>query len=816
MPIPQNWLRPFGCSLLAILPAVTFAQFNQNYATPYAITTLAGTTSSGVEDGTQARLCQPHDVAVDAAGNLYIADTANQTIRKRTPDGNVTTIAGLAGEIGITDGNGAAARFYEPVGVAVDAIGNIYVADRGNHVIRKITPAGAVSTLAGTARNQGSSDGTGAAARFSFPRAIATDAAGNVYVADSGNNLVRKITPTGGVTTLAGAPGLSGFADGPGGTARFNRPEGIAVDVAGNVYVADYFNHCIRKISPSGETSTLAGQAQAGGQVDGTGTVARFSYPNGVDVDASGNLFVSSRSSTVRKVTPGGTVTTLAGALEALGSNDGAGAAARFRNPEDVTVDAGGNIYVADTGNNTIRRISPDSIVTTVAGISEEASYGYADATGSAARFSKLTDIAVDAAGNLYVPDQANCRIRKITPSGVVTTFAGLANVLSSTDGNLANATFYAPAGIAIDAGGNIYVSDYDLHIIRKITPAGIVSTLAGGMGLPALADGTGTAARFARPAGMDTDAAGNLYVMDQSNSAVRKITPTGDVTTLITSAQLGYPSLLYNARDLAVDPSGNVFICDRVTNTIRKLSTDGILSIVAGSGQINGWGDGTGTGARFNLPVGIAIDGSGNLYVTEDVSKLVRRITPAGVVTTVVGAVHIDSRKDGVGEKSGLEAPYGVAVDAAGNIYITDSGSVRKIQLAAAPVITSQPQNQTVTAGGSVQFSVTTTGAPEPTYQWFFNGNPFAGATSSTLSFSNVRATDAGDYTVVLTNALGSVTSSRATLSVGSSTPPPASGGGSGSGGGGGGGGAPSLWFVFSLLALLGIRQFRRPSREQ
>lgn len=801
---PVLLLLSIAAIVLSSVPAR--AQFAQNYATPYAITTLAGTTSNGTEDGTDARLCQPNAVSVDAAGNLYIADTANHTIRKRTTNGNVTTLAGLATAIGSVDGAGAAARFYEPAGVAVDLNGNVYVADRSNHVIRKITPGGVVTTLAGLAGNQGSTDGVGAAARFRFPRAVAVDAAGNIYVADSWNHTVRKITPLGGVTTLAGAPGQYGHADGA--AARFNRPEGVAVDAAGYVYVADYFNQCIRKISPAGETSTLAGQVPMAGHIDGTGSAARFTAPNGITVDAAGNLFVTSMSDTVRKVTPNGTVTTLAGAMEIPGSNDGTGLAARFLNPKGLVVDGTGNLYVADAGNNTLRRIAPDQTVTTIVGLSEQASLGYADGTGRNARFSKLTDIAVDAAGNLYVPDQDNSCIRKITPSGVVTTFAGSPGNIGATDGSLAQATFFSPRGIAIDAAGNIYVSEYYINTIRKITPGGTVSTLAGIEGQPAFADGVGAAARFNRPAGLDVDAAGNVYVMDYGNNAVRKITPAGVVSTVVTSSQYGYPVLLEYASHLAVDPAGNVFICDSVTNTIRKFSTDGILSIVAGSGYINGWNDGTGTGARFNYPIGIAIDPAGNLFVTEESSKLVRRISPAGVVTTVVGALHIDSRKDGVGERSGLDAPFGATTDDAGNIYITDAGSVRKIQPAAVPAITSQPQNQSVTVGGSVQFSVTAAGVPDPAYQWYLNGQPYAGATGRTLSFSNARTADAGDYTVVVTNDLGSVASNRATLTVSSGSSPQTPGGGGGSGGGGGG--SHSLGFLLALLLSAGMR-FRR-----
>ena len=226
--------------------------------------------------GSAARFYFPNGVAVDSAGNVYVADTNNYTIRKITPSGVVSTLAGLAGSPGSADGTGSAARFNDPYGVAVDSAGNVYVADTGNNTIRKITPSGVVSTLAGLAGSIGSADGTGSAARFFQPYGVAVDSAGNVYVADTNNNTIRKITPSGVVSTLAGLAGSFGSADGTGSAARFYYPEGVAVDSAGNVYVADTGNDTIRKITPSGVVSTLAGLAGSIGSADGTGSAARF------------------------------------------------------------------------------------------------------------------------------------------------------------------------------------------------------------------------------------------------------------------------------------------------------------------------------------------------------------------------------------------------------------------------------------------------------------------------------------------------------------------------------------------------------------
>ena len=270
----------------------------------------------------------------------------------------VSTLAGTAGSSGSVDGTGAAARFYNPTGVAADATGTVYVADQSNHTIRKITAAGVVSTLAGTAGSSGSDNGTGAAARFYNPSNVAVDAAGTVYVADKDNSTIRKITAAGVVSTLAGTAGSLGSDDGTGAAARFNNPAGVAVDAAGTVYVAERFNYTIRKITAAGVVSTLAGTAGSSGSTDGTGAAARFLFPNSVAVDAAGTVYVADRgNSTIRKITAAGVVSTLAGTAGSSGSTNGTGADARFNQPIGVAVDAAGAVYVADQGNHLIRVI---------------------------------------------------------------------------------------------------------------------------------------------------------------------------------------------------------------------------------------------------------------------------------------------------------------------------------------------------------------------------------------------------------------------------------------------------------------------------
>ena len=268
-----------------------------------------------------------------------------------------TTLAGSAGIVGSANGTGSAAQFSSPYGLAVDGSGNIYVADSANHLIRKITPGGAVTLFAGTAGSSGSTDAIGSAARFNFPFGVAVDGPGNVYVADYFNFTIRKITAAGVVTTLAGAAGSSGSTDATGSAARFKNPDGIAVDESGNVYVADYNNHTIRKITAAGVVTTLAGTAGSNGTIDGTGSAARFSYPSGVAADGSGNVYVTDYlDQSIRKITSTGVVTSIAGSMGNVGSTDGNGGAALFKFPVRVAVDGTGGVYVSDNANDTIRK----------------------------------------------------------------------------------------------------------------------------------------------------------------------------------------------------------------------------------------------------------------------------------------------------------------------------------------------------------------------------------------------------------------------------------------------------------------------------
>jgi len=1065
---------------LIIFGVLNYVSAQVIYNTPYNFSTISGTPLlQGSTNGaaSNALFSAPGGIAVDPVGNVYIADTGNSVIRKISNSGVVTTFAGVVGSVGCVDGVSTSATFYYPSALALDTSGNVYVADTGNNIIRKITPAGVVSTLAGTQYANGLigsinyngkfADGLGALARFNGPCGITVDSSGNVYVADTGNNVIRKITPQGLVSTLAGSAllGVSTSIDGIGSSATFNGPFGIALDSAGNVYVSEAgyegfsIASVLRKISPQGVVTTIAGHAGLAGAIDGPAATARFNAPCGISIDSTGNLYIADRdNSLIRILSVNGVVSTLGGSTLGSGSIDGTGASSRFQTPAGIAVDSSGRVFVVDTNNNTVRKgilstsgvpsaptnvsVTPgDSnavvsflipvsnggssiigytitatpvaggksvtasgvsspvtvtgltngiaytftatatnsngssiasltssavtpvanivittqpvsqnvslgssatfsvsangaslsyqwtfngnaisgaiyssytvlntnyinsgtyacIVSSVSGVSVTSSnaslsiyipyslrtiagsaytMGSANGTGSTASFLSPQALVVDSSGNVYVADTGNCIIRKITAQGVVTTFAGTSGVTGTTDGPGSIALFNYPCGIAIDNTGNLYVADTYNCTIRKITPTGIVSTIAGQAptsDIPSpinagFKDATGTSAKFNFPRGLACDGAGNVYVADTINCVIRKITPAGLVTTIAgsvtntpqsldgtgTAARFNYPY------SLASDTNGNLWVADTSGQTIRAISPGGVVTTLCGLAGSAGSVGGVGNNSRFNQPASIAVDISGNLYIADQVNSTIRVVTNGNCVCTIAGLAGNVGQTDGLGSNARLYNPFGVAVDAVGNVYVADtqgetirvasaqapeppinlsaiagngsavisfstpvntgvssitnyqvtavsnsngsvitvngtgspivvpgltnglnytfsisaqnssgyglSSSLLTLQLPTSkPIFTVQPQSQNVQTGSNVVFSAVVSGGAL-SYQWYLNGTPIAGATSSSYTILNSQSTATGTYSLVATNALGTTTSSSAVLNV-------------------------------------------------
>jgi hypothetical protein len=599
-----------------------------------------------------------------------------------TPPHSLGLVAGGLGGPGNVDGTGVNARFKSPAGMAVDGAGNLFVADSQSSTIRKIVIAtGAVTTFAGAPGQSGSQDGT-AAARFGYPRSVASDGAGNLFVAD--NSTIRKIViATGAVTTLAGSPNGSGTVDGTGANARFVRPSGIVGDGAGNLFVSDatrsdIASHItIRKVViATGAVTTLA---TLSGQY--------YDVPGSLAFDGAGNLFVAYNACISKVTIATGTLTTFAGSPGQTGSVDGMGTAARFARPSGIASDGAGNLFVPDT--NTLRKVViATGAVTTVV-----------DGTGAPLHFDGPGDIAADGAGNLFVAD--GTMIRKVViATGAVTTFAGANIALGTADGIGAAARFTRPQGIASDGAGNLFVADtYDYTIRQIVVATGVVSTLAGTPGQAGTQDGIGAAASFTAPNSITSDGAGNLYVTD---GIIRKIViATGAVTTVTNGP--GRDPQETGPSGITTDGAGNLYFVQSGEAVWKVVIATGALSPIAGSAGGYGSKDGTGAEASFSGAGGIASDGAGNLFVADTGNATIRKIVIASrAVTTLAGKAGLVGTADGTGATARFNTLGGIASDGAGNLFVADGNTIRKIVISTKTVSTvvGAPGRQGVSLG--------------------------------------------------------------------------------------------------------------------
>jgi uncharacterized protein (TIGR03437 family) len=544
---------------------------------------------------------QPRRITQDSAGNLYFSSSLN-CVFKMAADGTLTLVAGNS-RAGFSGDGGLAvnAQLNSPWGLAFDKAGNLYIADAGNNRVRVVSPQGIINTFAGNGNvsaggGPGAYNDEGAAtdALLHLPMGVAADKNGNVYIADTGDNVVRVVGPDGIIHRFAGDTyGSYGGDYGDPLLAEVHTPSDVAVDSNGAVYIADTANALVRKVA-GGAIITYAG------------TPGTFSYAG----------------------------------------DDGLATKAGLMTPVAIGLDSSGNLYIVDQSDSRIRMVDSKGNITTVAG------NGTADFAGdggkaTAAQLNTPSGVAADTSGNMYIADSANYRIRKVS-SGNISTVAGDGHLSFSGENILAtNAQLNSPHGVAVDSAGNLYLSDTSNNVVRRVGTDGKISTLAG------------PSAQMNSPHGLAVDAASNVYVADTGNARVLKITPSGGVTTAAAAdtAQLVSPT------GVAVDKAGNLYIADMGNNRVRKVSAAGTVTTVAGTGVQGFAGDGQpATSAQLNGPRGVAVDSAGNVYIADTGNNAVRMVSTDGRISTIA---------------SQIVNPRGIAVDSTGGVYVTD-GAIR------------------------------------------------------------------------------------------------------------------------------------------
>lgn len=648
------------------------------------ITTIAGGGPGSNVPALNAALTLTQGAATDSAGNLFF--TAQSRVLRMEPSGNLTLIAGtaVAGFSG-DDGPAAAAQLRTPNGLALDLAGNIYVADYGNNRIRKITPAGVITTFAGNGGFFYAGDGGPATnAQMRSPSGVAVDKSGNVFIAETGSHVIRKVSTDGVISTVAGF-GVGGYS-GDGGDPLFAQilaPHGIAVDKDGTLYIADYGNNRIRKVV-SGKITTISG-AGIGFLGDGQPAAGgRFSGPAGIALDSSNNLYiVDLNNQRIRKIAPGGNISTVAGNGTADFKGDGAAATSATLNfPSGVAVDGGGNVYIADKNNARIRKVVSSGTISSVAGNGTN-SYGGDGALAPSAQLNVPSAVARDAAGNLFIADTGNHRIRRVNVDGAISTYAGNGTAGFGGDGAAASAAqLNNPSGLVIDGDGNLYLADTGNHRVRRITPGGTISSVAGtGTAGNAGDGGAATSAQLSYPSGLAIDTAGNVYVADSGNNRVRRFAPGGSIATMPTGS-------LNSPQGVAVDLAGNLYTADLYNHRIQKLDAKGAISTVAGDGSSGDSGDGgPATSAQLRFPFGVTVTKAGEILIADTSNHAVRLVSADGTITTVVGSGVPGLSGDG-GDPFQAQLFYvrSLIVDEQGNLYVADSGNqrIRKVTPAA------------------------------------------------------------------------------------------------------------------------------------
>ena len=645
------------------------------YSQPYIITTVAGT--DRLLDGHSASgvpLRAVHTVAADGSGNLYLADADDNRVRKINAAGIISTYAGtgIPGYSG-DRGKAAAAELSGPIGLAVDNNGSLYIADRDNFRVRRITPDGTINTVAGNGRVGFLGDNGPAISAQVAPLAVAVDNQGNLYISTF-DYRIRKVDTNGIITTIAGTGSNAYFGDnGPATQAAMGLVVQMAVDSSGNLSLADSGSFAVRKFDAKGIITTIAGGVNPGSIADNIPAVKALMVPNGLTLDNNGNLYLSDfNRDLVRKVSlSSGIITTIAGnANTGFTGDNGIAIQAELNSPAGLAVDSNGQVFVADFGNKRIRKIA-SSLITTVAGTSDGDG-----GPATAAFLNQPVGIAVDNAGNIAIAEVGTALVRRFTAGGAI---------------NRLGLLFGHPIGVAADQSGNFFVVDDEPYLLM-IKPDGTTKIIAGDGDVGYTGDGgAATSAAIDLPTAVAVDSSNNVYITDFFNNRISKISTAVIVTTIAGNGKFQFSGDNAPATaagldpfDIAVDKTNALYVADRSNNRIRRIGPDGTISTVAGSGIAGYAGDGgPATAALLDNPTGVAVDAGGNLYVADSGNAVVRRITPGGLITTIAGnGTFSPPSGDGGPAIAAQIDPSRIAVDSSGNVFVTDllNDRVRKL----------------------------------------------------------------------------------------------------------------------------------------
>jgi trimeric autotransporter adhesin len=807
-----TWVMVLSMLLLGA-PAVSNAQ--------YAINLVAGGGPNGLS-ALSSSVGYPGGVARDGLGNTYVADSYSSRIFKVDSAGMLTVFAGngsgIGGEGGYSGDGGPAtsAELGRPESVAVDASGNVFIADTDNSVIRCVVgvtggcfgstlAVGSITTVAGVFYESSnmciySGDGGPAiSAQLCRPSGVFVDANSNIFIADTENSVIRCVVgvtggcfgstlAVGSITTVAGNVTSGAGYSGDGGAAvaaQLNLPNGVFVDGSGNIFIADTFNSVIREVAvATGKIQTVAGAyypynftCNYSGD-SGVATSAQLCLPSGVSVDGSSNIFIADTDNSVIRCVVGsaggcsgstfavGYITTLAGTgTQGYTGDGGPAASAELDYPNGLYVDASDNVFIADTDNFVIREVSSSTIQTFVG--NHTVAYSGDGHAGTGAALYASAGVFVDGSHNIFVADTYNCAIREVlAATGDIQTVAGKGTCGYSGNGAAAiSAELNYPSGVFVDSLGDIFIADTENSVIREVVAAtGYIQTVAGSGTAGYSGDGgAATSAQLSSPSSVFLDSGGNIFIADTDNSAIRCVVGTaggcfgstlaiGNITTVAgtgtpcpepatscgdggvaASAQLNFPA------GVSVDVFGNLFIADTFDSKIREVvAATSYIQTVAGNGTAGYSGDGgPATSGVLYDPYGVSVDSLGNIFIADTSNSVVREVVAvSGNIQTIAGNGTEGYTGDGgPGTSAELAHPLGVAADASGNVFVADTENSRIRELSSTVSVTSIPSSATLPTGGSQQFAATVTGATDTSVTWQVNGVTGGNSTVGTIS---------------------------------------------------------------------------------